>query len=455
MDRRSIFLLSFLLAPLAAHGQTPSVILPAGTPLPVQIDKALPMRVGQPVRAELIYPVYIDNKLILPTKTIVTGEVTALRSDRSRRIHARLGGDLTPFHIPAINFTQIILADGSVLRFSSNNVADGSPIYRAVAPPPSKGGFFRQQFDIGLTIARDDIAVFLDPGKADRLKQFVYSQLPYHPERIEKGTSWIIETTAPLSIPAQPVPTSVPIPSVPRHHFWQQPVTQAQPEDKDSGTWIIQAYLNDPLSSETSAKGQIIHATVAQPIYNADHTIAIPQGANLIGVVTRAKPSRRFGRTGILNFAFRQLTLPGGQAQNVETTLTEADSAQALALNSEGQIKSRPQDKISIPAILAVAATWSLDQDSGRNRGSGGGNNRGLKNAAGGAAGLGLIGTIIGLSGQSPYAAAGIGYYGAALAFYDRWIAHGKRITFARDTRIVLQTTPRSSAVLKPVAPGK
>ena len=67
---------------------------------------------------------------------------------------------------------------------------------------------------------------------------------------------------------------------------------------------------------------------------------------------------------------------------------------------------------------------------------------------AGGAAGLGLVGTIIGLSGQSPYAAAGIGYYGAALAAYDRWIARGKKITFPRDTRIVVQTVARHSEVM-------
>jgi len=445
--------LALLIALAAAipDGRAQTVSLPAGTPLTVQIDDHLSMRVGQPIRAELVYPVYADNQLILPAKTVVTGNVITLRADSARRIQARLDGDFTPFHIPSVSFTHIILGDGSALPFSSSVVTDGSPIYRVIAPPPSKGGFLRKQFDLGLTIVRDDIAIFLDPGKGDRLKQFVYGQLPYHPERMEKGTSWIIETTAPLNVPVQPVLSPAAPAPAPKHHFWQQPVSAARSPDDDSGTWIIQAYLADPLSSETSTNGQIIHATVAQPIYNPDHTIAIPQGATLVGAVTRARPAHRFGRTGILNFTFRQLTLPDGQAQNVETTLAEADSAQALALDSEGQVKSRPQDKISIPAILAIAATWSLDQDRDR---PGGDTHRGLKNATGGAAGLGLIGTIIGLSGQSPYAAAGIGYYGAALAFYDRWIARGKKITFARDTRIVLETTPRHAPVLsaQPIA---
>lgn len=440
--RRSL-LLSFLLTSCAALCQTPSATLPAGTPLAVQTVDHLPMRVGQPIRAELIYPVYVDNQLVLPKHTVVSGTVIKLRSDGSRRIHARLGGDMTPFHIPVVSFTQIVLADGSTLPFSSGPATDGSPIYRAVAPPPTKGGFFRHQFDNGLSVARDDLAIFIAPGKGDRLKQFVYSQLPYHPERIEKGTAWTIETGTPLDIPAQPAPPAIAIAPAPKHHFWQQPIPKAEPAPENGpGTWTIQAYLANPLSSETSTTGQVIKATVAQPIYNADHTIAIPQGATLVGAVTRAKPARRFGRTGTLNFSFRQLTLPGGEPQNVETTLTGADSGQALALNSEGQVKSKPQDKLSVPIFLALLASRPLDQEHGDSSHQLG------KNAAGGAAGLGLVGTIIGLSGQSPYAAAGIGYYGAALAVYDRWIARGKKITFPRDTRIVVETVARHSEVM-------
>lgn len=430
----------------AQPNSLPAALLPAGTPLPVQTDDHLPMRVGQPIRAELIYSVYAGNQLVLPKQTIVSGTVVQLRSDHSRRIHARLGGDLTPFHIPVVHFTQIVLADGTTLPFSSGPATDGSPIYRAVAPPLSKGGFFHQEFDAGLSVARDNIAIFLAPGKVDRLKQFVYNRLPYHPERIEKGTAWMIETTAPLDVPAQPVLPPIAVAPVSKRHFWQQPLPPEQPTHNDPGTWTIQAYLDSPLSSETSSIGEVIKATVAQPVYNPDHSIAIPQGATLVGAVTRAKPARRFGRTGTLNFSFRQLTLPGGQPQTVETTLTGADSGQDLALNSEGQVKSKPQDKLSVPIFLALLASRPLDQEHGDSSHQLG------KNAAGGAAGLGLVGTIIGISGQSPYAAAGIGYYGAALATYDRWIARGKKITFPRYTRIVVQTTARRSQILKPTS---
>jgi hypothetical protein len=403
------------------------------------------MRIGQTIRAELIYPVYDDQILVLPAHTVLIGSVTDLRSDRSRRVHASLGGDFTPFHIPVVRFTQIVLADGSTLPLSSDPATDGAPIYRAVAPPPSKGGFLRQQLNIGAGMLRDDLAYFISPGKGDRLKQFIYGRLPYHPQRIEKGTAWTIETTAPLVIPSQPPPPPPPATDAARkRHFWEQPAPEVAPPDDGPGKWTIQAYLDAPLSSETSTTGQIIKATVAEPIYNPDHTIAIPQGATLVGAVTKAKPARRFGRTGTLSFSFRELTLPGGKPQNVETTLTGADANQALALNSEGQVKSRPEEKISIPLILAFLASQPLDQEKG------GAGRQGLKNTAGGAAGLGLLGSVIAASGQSPNLAAGIGYYGAALAVYDRWIARGKKITFARDTRIVVQTTARRSAAIQP-----
>jgi hypothetical protein len=415
--------------------------LPAGTPLPVQIDDHLPMRVGQQIQAKLLYPVYASDSLVLPEHTIVIGTVVALRSNGSRRVRAGLGGDFTPFHTPVVHFTQILLPDGSTLPFSSAEATDGAPIFRAVAPPPANGGILRRQFNAVVSFMRDDLALFIAPGKGDRLRQLVYSQLPYHPQRIEKGTTWTIETTDALLIPPQPIPSTPVAVVAPKPHFWEQP-TPAPPPANDPGKWMIQAYLNEPLSSESASTGQIIKATVAEPIYNPDHTVAIPQGATLVGAVTQAKPSRRFGRTGVLNFSFRQLTLPGGKPQNVETTLTGADSGQALALNSEGQVKSRPEDKLSLPIFLALAASRPLDQEHGSRDQFG-------KNAAGGAAGLGLVGTVLGIAGQSPQAAAGIGYYGAAVAVYYRWIAHGKKITFPRDTRIVVQTVVRHSAAMK------
>jgi hypothetical protein len=385
----------------------------------------------------------------LPKDTIVTGSVVELRSDRSRRIRAVLGGDFTPFHKPVIRFTSFVLPNGDSIPFASDDAIDGAPIFRAVASPPAKGGFIRRQFDDLLTVARSDVAIVTAPEKADRFVQFIYSQIPYHPQRIEKGTAWTIETSHSVEIPAEPASPALAVVDPPKHHFWEEPPPPTDPVKLDTGSWIVQANLDEPLSSETSKDGQSIKATVAEPIFNPDHTIAIPQGSTLIGAVTRAKPSRKFGRTGVLTFSFRQLQIPDAETRTVETRLAGADSARDIALNSEGQAKSKPQDKISLPILLALLASRPLDHDEDHHGISSGGNSLG-KNAVGGAAGLGLVGTIISLTGVSPNVAAGIGYYGAARAFYYRWIAHGEKIDFAKNTRIIVETTPRRSAPMKP-----
>jgi hypothetical protein len=416
-----------------------SATLPAGTPLPVQIEDHLPMRVGQLIRAQLIYPVYADNTLVLPAKTIVTGTVVDLRSNHSRRIAARLRGDFTPFRIPIVRFNGILLNNGLTLPIETGTANDGAPIYRLVAPPPRKGGFVHQQWDDGIQILRDKLAIITGPDKKDRLVQFLYTQLPYHPQRIEKNTAWTVETSEPLSISPQTAALAVaPTP----------PAATNPPADDSSKTWIIQAYLGEQLSSATSKSGQEIKATVAEPIYNPDRTIAVPQGATMIGAVTQSKPARLFGRAGALHFDFRQLVLPTGTTQNVQASLTGADSAadQKLALDSEGQVKPKPQDKFLIPFILLTLAARPLDVDKG-DSGTPYGKNAAASNS------LGVIGFIIGTAAGQRNIAAGIGYYGAAISIYERWIKRGREVTFASDTRLILQTTPRQSVVLRPPTP--
>ena len=431
---RATLLILLISATIAVSAQTPAGILPSGTPLPLQIVEHLPMHTGEAIRAELLYPAYADNQILLPARTIFIGTVTELHSDHSRRVQARVNGDFTPFHIPVVRFSHVVLADGIPLPISAGPATDGAPILRLTAPPPSKGGFIHKQWEAGMEILHSQIAVFTAPEKGDRLLQLIYHQLPYHPERIEKGTTWTIVTTEPLSIPAESVLASAPADSA------KTPTPGAH---DNRPTWIIQAYLSDPLSSATAKTGQSIQAVVAEPVYNRDHTISVPQGAVVVGAITQVKPARSFARAGALHFDFKQVILPGGQTQNVQASLTGADAASdaKLAMDSEGRVKPAPQDKIVVPLLLAYLATRPLDDDRGVSEGG--------KNFVG-ANGFGLVGNIIGLAGGSANIATGIGAYGTAVSVYRRWIARGKEVTFARNTRIVVEATPRASSVLKP-----
>jgi hypothetical protein len=391
------------------------------------------MRTGQAIRAQLIYPVYVDHEIAVPPKTIVEGTVTALRPDSSHRLASRLRGDFTPFRIPVVRFTGILLADGTTLPIATGTATDGAPIYRLVAPPPRKGGFFHRQFDNGVQILRDQLAFFTAPDKRDRFTQLLYTQLPYHPQRIQRGTAWTVETTEPFSLAPQPSSTTTPA-----------------VKPANLSPWILNAYLGEKLDSATSKPGQAIRAIVAEPIYNPDHTIAVPEGSTLVGAVTQARPARSFGRAGVLHFDFRQLVLPSGKTQNVQAALTGADSAASrdLAMNSEGQVKPKPQDKIIVPLLLIALAASPLHQDEG-DRGA-----ELLRKNATASNSIGLAGFIAGAASGSANVAAGFGAYGAALSLYNRWIKRGREVSFARDTRIVVQTTPRRAPILKPDAPA-
>ncbi len=424
------------------------VTLPSGTQLPVSIPGHLPMRVGQPLRAELLYPVYRDNDLILPAHTVVTGTVVALAPDHARRIKSRLRGDFTPFYTPVVRFDAIVAPDGTRTSILTGEATGGAPVYRVVRDPASEGGLIHHLFGQLRQQADDTIQSIIGPNKGDRFIQFLYNQLPYHPQRISSGTAWTVETAAPLQIAALLAPPALPPP--PSGHLrlihpTPPAVSVANSASEEHPTWVLQAYLDQPISSETSTANQPIRATVAEPVLNPDGSVAVPQGAVLTGTVTQARPARRFACVGTLRFNFSELTLPNQQAQTVRTTLTGADSstAQALNINAEGQASPKTENKVAVPAILLFLASRPLDRDGGRNH-----HMFGKDAVASGS--LGLISFIVGTAAQQPNLASGLGYYSTALSIYPRWIAKGAPVTFPKNTRIVIQTTGTRSTALKP-----
>lgn len=318
------------------------------------------MKAGEAVRGELLYPVYQDNQLVLPAHTVIGGTVVSLKPDHAHRVTARLRADFTPFHTPIVRFDSIIAPDGTTIPISTAEGTDGAPIYRVVRTPTPQGGLIGQYFRIGLKYLDNTLQVFIGPDKADRFLQFIYRQLPYHPERIQKGTAWTIETTAPLSLAPLAAPPTPPSP--PRgFHLMRTKILTSDAVAAPTGerpTWILQAYLNDGISSETSKANQVIHATVAEPVMNPDGSVAVPTGAVLTGTVTQAKASRHFDRAGVLRFNFSEIQLPGKESQQVRTTLAGADAADGgqMNMNAEGEVKPKPQDKILIPALLILMA---------------------------------------------------------------------------------------------------
>jgi hypothetical protein len=145
------------LHPGLLRGQAVSVKIPSATPLSVELLQHVPMRTGEPLEGRLLYPVYVENRIAVPAGTLLHGSVIQLDSDRSRRIHSRLRGDFTPFHVPVVRFDQLVLPDGSLQPIVSDSAKDGVPILR-LSPPPGKpkGSFIRRQ--IGRASCRERVS---------------------------------------------------------------------------------------------------------------------------------------------------------------------------------------------------------------------------------------------------------------------------------------------------------
>ncbi len=421
------------------------------------------MKAGISIDARLLYPVYEENRIAIPGGAQLRGRVIKLAPDEKRRIHARLHGDFTAFHIPVVHFDELVLADGTALQLSSGDATDGAPMLRLSAPPTkTKKGFAKQQMDQVVQVAKDQVAVFTAPDKGDRALQFLYGQLPYHPERIEKGTMWTVELTQPLTFakatPAAQTSTPAETPSAPVTPTAQlktraatvSPPSTASAKTGDSPpagplpAWHLNSYLRQRLSSAEAKTGDVVEAWVAEPVFNPDRSIAVPQGTLLVGAVTQSVPARSFGRKGKLRFNFREMHFPEGPEQHIEGTLAGADSAaQAdLEMDAEGGVKPKSRNRVIVPLVLAILANHALDDDAGQ-----------AGSAAAGSNGLGLVGRVVGIAAGSRNLAAGIGFYGAALAFYDRWIARGKDVVFTKNTRLEITASPsRESLITSPLS---
>jgi hypothetical protein len=439
-------LVAVLLAGLL-RGQTTSVQITTATPLAVELPRHVPMKVGEPLECHLLYPVYVENRIAIPAGAAVRGNVVRLDSDRSRRIHARLRGDFTPFRIPVVQFDQLVGPDGTLQPIASDIVKDGIPVLH-LSPPPGqqKASFIRRQIFAGKQRLKETVATFTAPGRGDRLVQFIYTQLPYHPQRIESGTTWTVELAQPLNLQrSADGPVIDPAIAGNGRLAGQKPEVEERAAEQ-SNEWQLHAYLQRTISSAKEKQGDTFHALVAEPVFNADHTLAVPEGSLLVGEITKTKPARSFGRQGKLRFKFSELKLPDGFSQPVEGSLAGIDSNKAadLQIDSEGGIQPRSQNRVIVPLVLTLLAGRAFDDDGSR-----------VGHSAIASNGFGIVGRLVGILASSRNVAAGIGVYGAALSVYDRWLAHGHDVVFAKNTRIEVTTTPGRNPLNAQQAPGK
>ena len=159
-----------------------------------------------------------------------------------------------------------------------------------------------------------------------------------------------------------------------------------------------------------------------------------------------------FHRGGKLRFTIEQVEAPGGQPavdskgaaedytrQSVQGQLVSVEAdPKAVKVDSEGTARAtESKTRLVRPAIAAIVATKSLDNDTGKQTASGAGTPNSGGRALGGFSGFGLLGTAAAYG--PPSLGAALGFYGLAWSVYSNIISRGSEVTFEKNTAVAIQ----------------
>jgi hypothetical protein len=165
--------------------------------------------------------------------------------------------------------------------------------------------------------------------------------------------------------------------------------------------------------------------------------------------VLQVRPARRLHRNGQLRIAFREVILPDGAVQTVDTSLQgiQSGSADNAQLDSEGGAKATS----STTRYLTTGTSVGLALI-----GSGGRNDVGdASPIAGGATGFKLIGLIVGIAFRSHTYGILMSAYGGSRSIYNNFLGRGRDIVFPKNTAMEIGFGNRTSLPMPGAEPGK
>lgn len=394
-------------------------VLPTGLPLRVQLDKRYRLRKGTAITGRLLDAVYSGNDIVLPRNTIVFGNIANVQPARkSTRTWALLDGDVTPLKTPVLDFNAVQLPNGERIPLVADATERTAAVVKMSGAQGKQSLFAKAKAQIDAK--RQSVEhVFTAPHKSDRALQFVYGQLPYHPQDIWAGTQFDAVLLQPLTLPDPNAAKTFPL-KPPHGHI-------------PPGT--LNARLLTPLSSATDKDGYPVVAVLTQPYLNATRTaVILPTGTRITGVVTQSKPARSFSRNGTLRFAFRQIQLPSGALEQMhgQMTAVEGTKGQNVTVDSEGGAKANSaQGKFLAPLLLGAMASHSFDSDQG------------AAEAGAYSNGFGVVARIIGFVAVTPAVSVGFGFYSFGKSITRRWLMPGHNVVFAKNTRMQLAVADR------------
>ncbi|HSR09412.1 MAG TPA: hypothetical protein VLM42_19925 [Bryobacteraceae bacterium] len=445
-------------------------VLP-GTPLRVYLTKRVPKRLGAPVEGKLIEPVFAFDHEVLPAGSALTGKVSAIQPvSKRQRFRAMVNGDFTPLRNAQLEFDNVVLPNGTPLPLHTGAVAALNSLYiepskkvrKTQAPQNPNNGVLgtakaklKDQINGALNAGSGGFTdIVRGPNKKEKLVDFLWAKMPYHPQYLRHLT----RIDAPLR---DPLP------------FGTETVKLADLADLGSqpgSDSVVRARLLTALDSASAKQGQPVEAVLAAPLFSANHKLVLPQGTRLVGAVTLAKGARSFHRGGRLRFNFQKVELPvevanlrqaAPQPPSLTTQATLADAegsgSASIKVDSEGGVQAQEsKTRFIAPAIALLLANKSADNDAGHHSvtGATGTDANVSGRTLGGGSGFGLLG--VGLSQSSPYVGMAFGYYGLAWSVYSNIVAKGGEVQFDKnammDIRFGSRTPPQATKFLGVVA---
>jgi hypothetical protein len=409
------------------------------------MTERLRFKMNQPVRTKVTEPVYAFDREVIPSSAEVAGRIVGFRRpSRWLRAYSMMSGNFTPLREPQIEFDSLVLEDGT--RSMATDVSPGTEtmVRFTDSKAPAKGriatakDMAREQIE---TRKRAVIDAVKAPGKVDRLKDALWSMLPYHPQSLPPGTRFTATLKSSLDFGMAAL----------------EPSELDQAGSEPPSTGVVDAVLTTALDSSSAQHGMAVEATVSRPVFSADNHLIYPEGSRLIGSVVQAQPSRHWHRSGKLAFMFTSIeapsSLPGTpSARQVEGRLESVgvdQTAGNVRIDEEGGVTATDsKTRFIAPAVAAVLAFRSTegkdtepDNDSddatlkpGHIPGSS--NHFGPRILAGGI-GFGLLGAALGRLSQ-PVSSV-LGFYGTARLAYSNIIGRGREITFPENTPVEIR----------------
>ena len=412
----SCSVLGLITTPVQAQETSPekkTVVVEPGSDFRAALQKGVRLKkVGQPITAKLLEPVYSGENLAVPAGSTIKGHVSAISTAPMRKRARRLlNGDFTPPKTAYVTFDQLVLSDGTTVPIHSDSAVGLGRVANSRYLPKAQRPGMRQK----LKGATDPLR---EPNKLQRLGEAVVASLPYHPEYIDLGTVFDASVIEPVSLLAEVQPDT------------------ASPQAGD----YLHLHLLTPVDSSTSTAGTQIEAVVSQPYYQADHQLLYPAGTRVTGTVQKASSAGWMKRNGSIVFAFSSVQMPDGTTKDFHSTVggIQAERSEGLDVGREGEIKATTSTlaRILAPVSLIGPSRAVADNTVAKTAWSRSGEGR---------KGFGLLGA--GAAQASASTAIGFGYFGAAKRLCDAFITKGSNVELPVNTPISLRLDSNDSTV--------